>query len=351
MQKEFQRSRSNLLPSFALRWVELENYQTKNERTSISLLVENFPEAAEVALTQCVHYSPHLNTTNPEYSIRYDFKYLDPGPEAKHCSKRFSTVKTMIKHQRERLLLHPLTLKFNERKWSTLGKFGFFGDFVTYFILLVFLSLQVVLLRGAPYVTTSVARLQNDSDVLSEIDTSEKNDTHVLISTDTSGPSGYVYANEYSVFVKSMPIICLVFVVLHVCKESFHIYMQRWRYFKDTSNYLRWVFYLSILATTDILEIDAESRVKWIPWGVAIFVCYTNMMLFLRRYRLFGTYISMYTEVIKTVVQVMVVFVFLVLGFALAFYILFKEQVKVIKRMRYKNSGYRLPPLGNEMWW
>ena len=312
--------------------MELENYQTKNGQTLISLLVENFPEAAEVALTQCVHYSPHLNTTDPEYSIRYDFKYLDPGPEAKHCSKRFSTVTTMIKHQRERLLLHPLTLKFNERKWSTLGKFGFFGDFVTYFILLIFLSLQVVLLRGAPYVTASAARLQNNSDVLSEIDTSEKNDTHVLISTDTSGPSGYVYANEYSVFVKSMPIICLVFVVLHVCKESFHIYMQRWRYFKDTSNYLRWVFYLSILATTDILEIDAESRVKWIPWGVAIFVCYTNMMLFLRRYRLFGTYISMYTEVIKTVVQVMVVFVFLVLGFALVFYILFKEQVKVTKK-------------------
>ena len=312
--------------------MELENYQTKNGQTSISLLVENFPEAAEVTLTQCVHYSPHLSATDPEYTVTYDFKYLDPGPEVKESSKRFSTIKTMIKHQRERLLLHPLTLKFNERKWSTLGKFGFFGDFVTYFILLIFLSLQVVLLRGAPYVTASAARLQNNSDVLSEIDTSEKNDTHVLISTDTSGPSGYVYANEYSVFVKSMPIICLVFVVLHVCKESFHIYMQRWRYFKDTSNYLRWVFYLSILATTDILEIDAESRVKWIPWGVAIFVCYTNMMLFLRRYRLFGTYISMYTEVIKTVVQVMVVFVFLVLGFALVFYILFKEQVKVTKK-------------------
>ncbi|KAL9969326.1 hypothetical protein ACROYT_G021526 [Oculina patagonica] len=50
------------------------------------------------------------------------------------------------------------------------------------------------------------------------------------------------------------------------------------------------------------------------------------MMLFLRRYRLFGTYISMYIEVAKTVIQVMVVFIFLVMGFALVFYILFKEQ-------------------------
>jgi len=64
----------------------------------------------------------------------------------------------------------------------------------------------------------------------------------------------------------------------------------------------------------------------WIFGVVAIFVCYSNMMLFLRRYRLFGTYISMYTEVIKTIVQVMVVFVFLVLGFALVFYVLFMEE-------------------------
>ena len=129
-----------------------------------------------------------------------------------------------------------------------------------------------------------------------------------------------------------MRAICSVFVILHACKEFFQIYMQRWRYFKDTSNYLRWIFYLSITAATGIWPAaDVDTRDVWIPWGVAIFVCYTNMMLFLRRYRLFGTYISMYTEVIKTVVQVMAVFVFLVLGFALVFYILFKEQVTVIK--------------------
>ena len=108
--------------------------------------------------------------------------------------------------------------------------------------------------------------------------------------------------------------------------------MQRWRYFKDTYNYLRWIFYLSILGTAGILQLGDQSPDVWIHCGVAIFMCYTNTMLFLRRYRLFGTYITMYIEVIKTVVQVMVVFVFLVLGFALVFYVLLKEQVKVIKK-------------------
>ena len=294
--------------------MELENYQTKNGQTSISLLVENFPEAAEVALTQCVHHSPHLNTTDPEYTITYDFKYLDPGQEVQHYSERFSTVKTMIKHKRERLLLHPLTLKFNERKWSTLGKFGFFGDFVTYFILLIFLSIFVVKLKRVPDVTTSF-RPENDTGALSEIN-----------------GSGYLYYEKDSAFEESVPTICLVFVILHACKEFFQIYMQRWRYFKDTYNYLRWIFYLSILGTAGILQLGDQSPDVWIHCGVAIFMCYTNTMLFLRRYRLFGTYITMYIEVIKTVVQVMVVFVFLVLGFALVFYVLLKEQVKVIKK-------------------
>ena len=303
--------------------MELENYQTKNGQTSISLLVENFPEAAEVALTQCVHHSPHLNTTDPEYAITYDFKYLDPGPEVKKSSKRFSTVKTMIKHQRERHLLHPLTLKFSERKWSKLGKFAFFGDFVTYFILLIFLSIFVVQLRGDS--DHDVNRPENSTDVIPEGKLEEA-------------------------FADSVQIICIVFVTLHACKEFFLIYMQRWRYFKDTANYLRWIFYLSIIGTTGILEIDSESRNVWIPWGVATFVCYTNMMLFLRRYRLFGTYISMYTEVIKTVVQVMVVFAFLVLGFAMVFNILFKEQVNVIKKVRYDEQQLPIVLIGKWMW-
>ena len=311
----FQRYGSNLLLSFVLRWSEVENYQTKTGQTSISLLVENFPEAAEVVLNQCVHPSPHLNTADPEYTVTYDFKFLDPSPEIKDSNKRFSTVKTMIKHQRVRLLLHPLTLKFNERKWSTLGKFGFFSDFVIYFTLLIFLSLLVF-------------RSREDNDV-----TDPRGETNIYYEENmTVYYDTIVYSK--SAFMNLVPSICLLFLVLHVCKEFFQIYMQRCRYFKDTSIYLRWIFYLSITVTMDIwIGFEVRRENMWIFWAVAIFVCYGNMILFLRRYRLFGTYISMYTEVIKTVIQVMVVFLFLILGFALVFYILFKEQVNVIVKV------------------
>ena len=285
---------------FLLRWEELEDYQTKTGQSTISLLVENFPEAAEVALNQCVHHSPHLNISDPDYTVTYDFKCLDPGPRVKDCSKRFSAVETMIKHKRERLLLHPLTTKFNERKWSTLGRFGFLGDFVTYFTLLILLSIFVVEQRGNG---------DNKPD--------EEGSVHFI---------NNVYKKD-SAFTKSVPFMVTIFTMLHICKEFVQIYVKRWKYFKDTSNYLDWILYISTILFMAPYAVSPAPRVFW-PFGVvAIFVCYTNMLLFLRRYRLFGTYISMHTAVTKTVVQVMVVFIFLVMGFALAFYILLKEQV------------------------
>ena len=224
-------------------------------------------------------------------------------------SGRFSTVQMMIKHKRERLLLHPLTLKFNERKWQRLGRYVFLFDFVTYLLLMVLFTVFIVDDRSD----------QTFSEPLKQ------------------KPSDYYY-DEDDPFRGTMSFLILTFSLLHICKELLQIYVQRWNYFKDLSNYLNWALYISsalfmvpyVAKPEDVDKFFASTKAPLVLWNtgvVAIFVCYTNMMLFLRRYRLFGTYISMYIEVTKTVFQVMFVFVFLVLGFALAFFVLFKEQV------------------------
>ena len=280
-----------------------------NGQTAISLLVENFPEAAEVVLNQCVRCSDHLNPADPDYAVTYDFKHLDPGPDADMSSGRFSTVQMMIKHKRERLLLHPLTLKFNERKWQRLGRYVFLFDFVTYLFLMVFFTVFIVIDR----------RDQTFNETIKQ-------------------PLSTLYNDNDDPFNGTIPFLILTFSLLHIGKELFQIYVQRWSYFKNLSNYLNWTLYITaalfmVPYVTNPADLDdwfggmQDPRVLWNIGVLAIFVCYTNMMLFLRRYRLFGTYISMYIEVTKTVFQVMVVFIFLVLGFALAFYVLFKEQV------------------------
>ncbi|XP_068755474.1 transient receptor potential cation channel subfamily A member 1-like [Montipora capricornis] len=299
------------------RWIELENYKTSNGQTAISLLIENFPEAAEVVLNQCVHHSEHLNPSDPEYAVTYNFKYLDQDPATNSPEGRFSAVKTMIKYQRERLLLHPLTLKLNERKWVTLGRAVFMIDFMTYLMLMIFFTIFIVDERS----------IQNFRPA---------NNSDGGIPKQRLRPSD-IYKLE-TAFAEIVPPLILLFSIIHICKEFLQIYVQRCSYFKDFSNYLDWILYGSTLVfmvpyvmsparLDEWLENMKDPRTLWFAGILAIFVCYTNMMLFLRRYRLFGTYISMYVEVTQTVVQVMGVFIFLVLGFALVFYILFKEQI------------------------
>ena len=312
--------------------MEIENYQTTSGQTSVSLLVENFPEAAEVVLNQCVHHSQHLNISDPDYTVTYNFKHLDLGPSEVDCSRRFSTVETMIKYKRERLLLHPLTLKFNERKWTSFGRYVYIADFFTYLLLMILFTIFIVDQREDQNFKPprrNGSKGENDDFKPKPSD---------LYRVDTS-------------FTEAVPIILVIFASFHFCKELFQIYVQRWNYFKDTSNYLDWLLHISMTLfmvpyVTPRSVIDEwfspmkDPRTLWILGIVAIFVCYTNMMLFLRRYRLFGTYISMYIEVTKTVVQVMVVFVFLVLGFALVFYLLFKEQVRGVVKCRISSNRH-----------
>ena len=313
--------------SSAFRWTELETYQTSNGQTAISLLIENFPEAAEVVLTQCLHYSEHLNPTDPEYTVTYNFKYLDKNPDLKTPNGRFSAVKTMIKHKRERLLLHPLTLKFKERKWSLLGSYVFMIDFVTYLMLMILFTIFIVDQRmGQDFKPTDDTRPPKMNKTSAEGYFKPK-------------PSD-IY-KKGTAFTEIVPPMIMIFALFHLCREFLQIYVERLNYFKHLSNYLHWALYISTslfmvpyLTSVELLDDWFEGmndpRALWITGMVGIFVCYTNMMLFLRRYRLFGTYISMYIEVAKTVFQVMVVFVFLILGFALVFHILFKEQVRIV---------------------
>ena len=237
-----------------------------------------------------MHHSERLNSTDPEYKVTYNFKYLDQGVEMP--SGRFSAVQAMIKHRRERLLLHPLTLKFNEFKWVKLGRSVFMFDFVTYLILMILFTIFIVDQRAGQ----DFRKVDNQSNNSAQGVPKRK-------------PSDFYRKDTLTLIV---PPMIVLFAVVHMCKEFLQIYVQRWNYFKDLSNYLDWtlhicaaLFMIPYVMTQqnldDWLEGMKDPRSLWIIGIVAIFVCYTNMILFLRRYRLFGTYIAMYIEVTKTV--------------------------------------------------
>lgn len=78
----------------------------------------------------------------------------------------------------------------------------------------------------------------------------------------------------------------------------------------------------------DLFQEMTDPYLLWIVCLISIFSCYANLVLFLRRFRLFGIYVTMFVEVTKTVLKVLLVFVIFIIGFSIVFFILFKEQVR-----------------------
>ena len=281
----------------------------------MKILIEHFPEAASLVMDHCVKRSSHIRT-DPNYTESYDFHLLDPGPddEANLEGNRFFGPGTMVKFNRENLLLHPLTQKLLDVKWASFGRYIYYFNLFTYLVFLVTYTIFIVTEREA----------QDFNPRKSENGT-ERVSVSEIFTRSTAFNGGVLF-------------VALIFASAHIAKEIFQLFVQRRRYFTDSSNITEWALYLSTLCfmmpyLLTPKELDEafgslrNPRNLWIAGIISIFLCYVNVILFLRRFQPFGIYVSMFIEVFKTVARVFVVFFIFIIAFAIVFYILFKEQV------------------------
>lgn len=282
----------------------------------MKILIEHFPEAASLVMDQCIKRSSHIKT-DPNYIEHYDFHLLDPGPDdvTDVDGSNFFGPTTMVKFNRESLLLHPLTQKLLDIKWASFGMYIYCFNLSTYLVFLITYTIFVVTEREAQDFNP--------------------------IKKDTNGTSRKAAPSD--IFTKSTEFnggvlfIALIFAGAHVVKEMFQLVVQKWRYFKDPSNITEWTLYLSTLCfmlpylftgeQLDLVFKDLKNpRSFWIPGVISIFLCYINVILFMRRFQTLGIYVNMFLEVSRTVARVMLVFFIFILAFSIVFYVLFKEQ-------------------------
>ena len=300
------------------RWPEIMECRTASHQRPMKIFIEYFPEAAEIVMDHCVKRSSHI-PTDPNYTVEYDFHLLDPSPddEGNHHGQPYFGPTTMVKFRREELLLHPLTKKLLEVKWASFGRFIYYFNLLTYLVFLVTYTVFVITEREAQDFnpTKTISNMTVKLVTVSEIFT------------------------RPTAFNGAILFIALIFTFAHILKEIFQMVVQRTKYFADASNITEWALYLSTLLfmlpyvlTSDQLESSFGSlknpRNLWIAGIISIFLCYFNVILFLRRFQLVGIYVSMFIGVTATVVRVMLVFFIFILSFAIVFFILFKEQVR-----------------------
>ena len=277
------------------RWMEIMEHKDKKGLTPMKLLIKHFPESAQLVMDYCIDRSETESSDDPNFTITCNLRFLDPSPTHTTCLResRFFGPSTMVKHERRELLEHPLTQVLLNKKWSSFGRLVFYFNFMFYFVFVVMFT--AFLIRF----------MQNGDKGLGDF---------------------FMY-----------PIVFLL-IFVQFTKEVIAILVQRFRYFTTLSNLTEWILYsttlsfITLLFIFDLFGLERRHNLYpqfiWVLGAISIFLCYANLVLVLRRLSLVGIYVTMFIEVTKSVLKVLLIFFVLFFGFSMVFYVLFKSEVR-----------------------
>ena len=261
-------------------------------------LIEKLPDVAEIVLDQCISYSP-LPPSHEDFSVTFNLIPLDPDVNAEF--DRYFGPACMATFRREKLLNHQVTQALLRWKWMILGKFVNIFNTLVFAVFVALFTTLVVMERET-------------------VDFSFDSPKNITSAEEKSS----------STFVKTVPYVLMIFLVMQLIKEGVQVAWLRLSYFKDLTNLLDLamfglvlVFIIPLMSTTDLYCM----KTQWIAGVVGLLLCYFNLTLSLRRFGGLGVYVTMYVEVLFTFLKVISTFLITLIGYSVVFYILLKQQV------------------------
>ena len=296
----------------SLRWEEVLKYSPCEDSTyPMQRLIEKLPDVAEIVLDRCISYSP-LPPSHEDFSVTLNFIPLDPDVDAEF-DKYFGPA-TMAIYRREKLLNHKVTQALLRWKWLMLGKcVSIFNTAIFAVFVILFTCLMVMEREKLNF---------------------------AIISSETN-----IAAQKESktTFVKIVPVVLNVFLVMHIIKEVVQVVWLRLSYFKEYTNLLDLIMFVTVWTFT-IPYITGTAfysmKTQWTAGIVGLLLCYLNLTLSLRRFGGLGLYVTMYVEVLFTFLKVISTFLIVLIGFTLAFHILLQEQVSLVHNCVSCIGGY-----------
>ncbi|XP_076837477.1 transient receptor potential cation channel subfamily A member 1a isoform X2 [Brachyhypopomus gauderio] len=276
------------------------------KRCIVMDMIEFLPECFKHLLDTCIKESEEdLNSCR--YYIEYRFQWLQQ-PEhyvkksenlEKHENyKPLAALNAMVEFNRIELLTHPVCKKYLEMKWKAYGVKAHLLNMTVYALGVFPLTYLIVNLRPE-------RRL-------------EKNATTVNMVTTSLGKQCYTITTcMFLVFTMNM---------YAVSKEIVQMCNQRLKYLQDMSNLMDWAAAVSSLLFVIPLLLDVKSTWHWQAGTLAALSTWINLLLYLQRFQRFGIYVVMFREICRTLLSIIVIFVYLILAFALAFHSLLIEE-------------------------
>ncbi|XP_071393309.1 transient receptor potential cation channel subfamily A member 1-like isoform X2 [Centroberyx affinis] len=269
-------------------------------------MIEILPETYKHLLDRCVRESDD-DPNSPEYNIEYNFRWLQAPIASKKYAKTDKTLKVqplaalnaMVQYNRIELLNHPVCKKYLEMKWLAYGSTAHVLNMFIYLLGMLPLTYLIVTLR--PTMNTTVLSSNNITMV----------------------PISFI---EQSLFLSFCMVMVLVMNIYAIGKELVQLSQQRWKYFRDFSNPSDWSAAVFSLLFVIPLFFNLEGSLHWQAGAMAILQSWIGFLLYLQRFEHFGIYVVMFGEIIRTLVRIVMLFLFLMLAFGLAFYALMLNQ-------------------------
>jgi len=263
------------------RWREM-CHRVEEGLTQLQRLLIKMPLAAEKFLDKSVEESGDKETSE-DFSVTYDFMLLQGMPDIrKHDPKKFlDSLHTMVKYKRVNCLSHPVTGAIMNIKWRSVGWKAYVMNLGFYILFLVMLTTMTVLLEN-------------------------NNKQH----------SPLLDIPRFTIVVMSL---------FHLLKEVFQIWDEKFKYLLKIDNWMEWFLYMTSLVYMFQYQDSSVYSLKAVA-ATAIFIAWVIFVLYLRRFSTFGIYIIMMTNIIRTLVKIIILFIPFVIAFGIPFFLLLRER-------------------------
>ncbi|XP_053198303.1 transient receptor potential cation channel subfamily A member 1b [Scomber japonicus] len=275
-----------------------------SQRCPILDMIEVLPETYKHLLDRCVKESDD-DHNSPDYHIEFDFKWLQAPLVLKKVKDKtlrpqpLAALNAMVQYNRIELLNHPVCKKYLAMKWIAYGSTAHVLNMFFYLLGLLPLTHLIVTLRPS-------------------MNTTETGE-HSIQMVPT-------YFLKQSLFLSSCMVMVLIINIYSIAKEVVQISQQRWSYFRDYSNQCDWFSAIFSLLFIIPLMLNAEGSLHWQAGAMAVLNSWVGFLLYLQRFEGIGIYVVMFGEIMKTLVRIVMLFLYLMLAFSLAFHALMLNQ-------------------------
>ncbi|XP_014486998.1 PREDICTED: transient receptor potential channel pyrexia-like [Dinoponera quadriceps] len=236
-----------------------------------------------------------------ELELKMEFRPLLP---TERCGQsEISYLNMFVKEGYKEILLHPLCQSFLHLKWKNIRKF-YIARLFTYLVyLLALMSWVMVGLAHNCY---------NESHRI------ERRPSYC---TDVSGI--YDFFSRHPAILETQWVMLVILTLLEIVRKvtvlpSYFAVRQ----FFTQENLVEWCLILTVLAISCVYTDRTYAWQRYLS-AFAVFCGWSNLMLMIGQFPMFGTYVAMYTSVQAEVFKLLLLYACLLVGFTASFCIIF----------------------------